>query len=130
MKGCSGAQIGPVTGHASGRIELTGLALGEALKPNAHELAKRLLRVAANSRRNELRNLLSQAALILLALPGPRRGRPPKAATLQALQLLAEGQTKRAAARAVSRETGEDFETVRRRLRSKKARKPKRKGGT
>jgi hypothetical protein len=120
--------------HMSDPRELR--ALGEALKPNAHELAKRLLHVAAASERNEgdpvliPPNLLSEAVLLLLALAGPQRGRPPKVQTLQARRLLAEGNSKREVARAISRETGEPFETVRRRLRSKKPGKPKRKGGT
>jgi hypothetical protein len=121
--------------HMSNPRELR--ALGAALKPNAHELAKRLLRVAADQQRDEgdpvpvPPNLLSEAALLLLALAGPQRGRPPKASTLQLLQLYAEGQTKRGAARAVARETGEPFDTVRRRhrLRSKTPSKPKRKRG-
>jgi hypothetical protein len=111
-------------------------AVGKALKPHAHELAKRLLHVAADPQRNEgdpvpMRpSLLSEAVLLLLALPAPQRGRPPEAATLEALQLLAEGRTKRGAARAVSGKTGEPFENLRRRLRPKKPGKPKRKGGT
>ena len=110
-------------------------ALGKTLKANAHVLAKRLLHVAAASERNEGDPvpippfLLSEAVLLLLALAGPDRGRPPKVETLQALRLLAEGKSKRGVARAVSRETGEPFETVRRRLRPKKPGKLKRKGG-
>src|SRR5262249_21683597 len=76
-------------------------AAGQALKPHAHEIAKGLLHAAADSRRNEGNpvpvplNLLSEAVLLLLVLPGPRRGRPKKAETLQLQQLLAEGRTKR-----------------------------------
>jgi len=111
-------------------------AAGQALKPHAHEIAKGLLHAAADSRRNEGNpvpvplNLLSEAVLLLLVLPGPRRGRPKKAETLQLQQLLAEGRTKRGAARAVSSKTGEPFENLRRRLRPKKPGKPKRKRGT
>jgi DNA invertase Pin-like site-specific DNA recombinase len=66
----------------------------------------------------------------LLALPAPKRGRPPKSSTLELQRLLAELGSKRGAARAVSGKTGESFHTLRRRLRSKESRKPKRKGGT
>ena len=111
-------------------------ALGEVLKPHAHELAKRLLRAAADLQRNEgdpvliPPNLLSEAVLLLLALPRPQRGRPLKASTLQALQLFVEGRTKRGVARAVSDKTGEPYENLRRRLRPKNPGKPKRKRGT
>jgi hypothetical protein len=132
-----------VTGHARGYViwpvhkviehmssNPRGLrALGKVLKPNAHALAERLLHAAADPPRPMPPSLISEVVLLLLALPGPKRGRPPEATTLRALQLYAELQTKHGAARAMSRETGEDFETVRRRLRSK-PRKPKRKGGT
>jgi hypothetical protein len=138
LKGyASGYGIWPlhaVIEHMSSPRELR--ALGEVLKPNAHELAKRLLRVAADPQRNEGDPvlvppfLLSEAVLLLLALAGPRRGRPPKETTLQVLQLLAEGQTKRGAARAVSGKTGEPHENLRRRTRPKKPDKPKRKRGT
>jgi hypothetical protein len=107
-------------------------ALGKTLVPHAHELAERLLHVAANPQRSEreLRNLISEAVLILLAQPAPQRGRPPKPSTAELQRLLAKLGSKRGAARAVSGKTGESFHNLRRRLRSKKPRKPKRKGGT
>jgi hypothetical protein len=112
-------------GHATGVIQfkLTGVALLKALKPDA--LASRLLRVAATAPSKEVRDLLRRAALVLMDLPDPKRGRKPKASTLRAFQQLAELQSKHGAARAVSRETGEDVETIRRRLRKKPG-----KGGT
>jgi hypothetical protein len=148
MKGRAGAGIIPLKGYARGYViwslqgvienmnnlrDLRGMA--EALKPTAHDLAKRLLRVAADPQRSEgdavpiPPGLLSAAVLLLLTLPGPQRGRPPKETTLQVLQLLAEGQTKRGAARAVSGKTGEPHENLRRRTRPKKPGK-KRKRGT
>jgi hypothetical protein len=130
-----------VTGHARGNViwplheviehmrsnprELR--ALGKALKPNAHELANRLLRVAANSQPIPP-NLASEVALLLLALPGSRPGRPPKESTLELQQLFAEVGTKLGAAHAVSAKTGEPIQNLRRRLRPKT--KPKKKGGT
>jgi hypothetical protein len=105
--------------------------LSEALKPRAHDLAKRLLRVAADPQRSEgdpvpiPPYLLSEAVLILLALPRPQRGRPPKAETTLLLQFLVEGQPKRGAARAVAGKTGKPIENLRRRLRPKKPGKPK-----
>jgi hypothetical protein len=109
-------------------------ALGEALKPHARELAARLLYTANNPQRNDGKrvsiplNLLNAVAWLLLALPTARRGRSPKASTLQAQRLLTEGGSKRGAARAVSGKTGEPAESVRRRLRPKS--NPKKKGGT
>lgn len=106
-------------------------ALGEELRPNAHVLAKCLLRVAADSQRKEgdpIPFLLSEAALLLLALPRPQRGRPPKESTSELQQLFAEVGTKLGAAKAVSGKTGESRENLRRRLRPKS--KPKKKGGT
>lgn len=114
--------------------DLRGMA--GPLKPTAHELAKRLLGLAADPQRNEGNsvsippNLLSKAVLLLLTLPGPQRGRPKMETTLEALRLRAEGKTKRGAARVAASNTGEDPENIRRRLRSKKTYKPKRKGGT
>lgn len=117
-------------GHGSGWIRLTGLGLGEAFKPHAHEIAKDLLRIAAGSQLNEGDpELLRAAALLLLALPGPRRGRPPAQSTAELRQLLVEVGTKLGAARAVSAKTGEPIHNLRRRLRSKPS-KPKRGRGT
>ncbi len=85
-------------------------ALGEALRPHARELAVGLLYAA---RRNDGKrvsmplNLLNEVAWLLLALPTPRRGRPPKASTLQAQRLQAEGRSKRGSAHAVAGKTGE-----------------------
>jgi hypothetical protein len=110
-------------------------AQGKALKPHAHKLAKRLLHVAADPQRSEgdpvpiPPGLLSAAVLLLLALSGPQRGRPPKETTVELLQLLAEGRTKHGAARVASSKTGEPPENLRRRLRPKKPGK-KRKRGT
>jgi hypothetical protein len=111
-------------------------AVGQALKPHAHDIARRLLRAAADSRRKEGDpvlvpvNLLSEVIMLLLALPGPQRGRPTNVETLQLQRLLAEGRTKRGAAREVSGKTGKPLENLRRRTRPKKPGKPKRKGGT
>jgi hypothetical protein len=117
--------------HMSDPRELR--ALGAALKPNAHKLAERLLNIAAE--RNEgdpvpiPPSLLSEVVVLLLALSGSRRGRPPKETTLQLRQLLAEVGTKLGAARATSVKTGEPVHNLRRRLRSKPS-KPKRGRGT
>ena len=111
-------------------------ALGKALKPDAHELAKQLLRIAADPRRNKGDPvpippfLFSDIVLLLLGLPRPQRGRPKMETTLEALRLRAEGKTERGAAKAAAAKTGEDPENVRRRLRLNKTYKPKRKGGT
>jgi hypothetical protein len=106
---------------------LTGFGLGEVLKRHAHAIAKELLRIAADYQLNEGDpELLSEAAALSLALPGPQRGRPPKASTLELQQLLAEVGTKLGAAKAVSAKTGEPVHNLRRRLRPKKPSKPKR----
>src|SRR5262249_40635528 len=107
LKGRGSGQIRPIVGRGRGygvwplHVVIEPLSIprelrarGEALKPNAHELAKRLLHFAAASERNEgdpvlvPPNLLSEAVLLLLALAGPQPGRPPKVSTLQALRLL------------------------------------------
>jgi len=121
-----------IIGHGSGRIpfRLIGRGLLEVLKPHAHEIAKDLLRIAADSQLNEGdRKLLSAAALLLLACPGPRRGRPPAQSTAELKQLLVKVGTKLGAARAMSAKTGEPIHNLRRRLRSKPS-KPKRGRGT
>jgi hypothetical protein len=108
--------------------------LGEVLKPRAVEFAARLISAKADPQRNDGKrvsiplNLLDAVAWLLLALPTARRGRPPKASTLQAKRLQAEGRSKRGSARAVSSKTGEPHENLRRRLRPKS--KPKKRGGT
>ena len=110
-------------------------ALGKAIRPEAHEFAEQLLRIAADPLYTEGNPvpippyLFSDVLLLLLGLPGPRRGRPKLESTLEALRLRAEGKTTRGAAKAAAK-PGEDPENVRRRLLSKKTYKPKRKGGT
>ena len=107
-------------------------ALGKALKPNAHELAKHLLHFAAASERNEgdpvliPPNLLSEAVLLLLALAGPQRGAPRKDSTNQALELVAQ-HGMRKAARLIAKSTGENPENLRARLYGIKRRARKRK---
>jgi hypothetical protein len=108
--------------------------LGEAFRPHARELAAALLLFAANPGRKAGEpvsipfDLVNMIAYLLLALPGVRRGRPPKVSTLEARRLLAKLGSKLGAARVVSGKTGEPHENLRRRLRPKG--KPKKKGGT
>ena len=149
MKGRVGANVPGVKGRASGFVILPpheliermnnprGLrTLSEALKPRAHDLAKRLLRAAADPQCSEgdpvliPPYMLSEAVLVLWALPRRGRGRPPKEETALLQQLLGEGQPKRGAARAVASKTGGSVENLRRRTRPKKPGKLKRKGGT
>jgi hypothetical protein len=109
--------------------------LGETFRPYARELGARLLQIAGNPQRNDGKrvsipvNLHNMVTWLLLALPTSRRGRPPKASTLQARRLLAEVGSKLGAARAAADKTGEPAENLRRRLRSK-PKKTKKKGRT
>lgn len=108
-------------------------AFGEMLRPRAAEFIARLLFAKARPQWNDGKrvsipiSLLDAVVWLLLAVPTARRGRPPKASTLQAKRLQAEGRSKRGSARDVSSKTGELHENLRRRLRSKN--KPKKKGG-
>ena len=101
-------------------------AFGEMLRPRAAEFIARLLFAKARPQWNDGKRvsipigLLDAVVWLLLAVPTARRGRPPKASTLQAKRLQAEGRSKRGSARATSGKTGEPIENLRRRLRPKK----------
>jgi hypothetical protein len=106
---------------------------GRAHKPYAHWLAAVLLLFASTPRRKAGEpvsvpsDLFDMVVGVLLTLPASKRGRRPEDSTPELQRLFAQLGSKRAAARAVSNKTGEDFDTLRRRLRSKPS-KPK--GGT
>jgi hypothetical protein len=136
-----------LTGHARGHViwplhrvvieRMAGnlrmlRAAGKARKPEAHRFADRLLRTALRSWREGRDaisvppHLLSEVVLLLLALPGPQRGRPRKASTRRALELSAQHSV-REAARLIAKSTGENPENIRARVLSAKRRV--RKGG-
>ena len=101
--------------------ELAGLLLHAAIDPRWSDGERVTIPI----------DLLGAVARLLFALPGSRRGRPPKKSTSDLLQLLANAfSSKRKLARAVSSVTGEPVENLRRRLRPKKPSKLKSKGGT
>jgi hypothetical protein len=136
-----------LTGHAPGRViwplhrvvieRMAGnlrmlRAAGKALKPEAHHFADRLLHTALKSWREGSSsisvppNLLSEVVLLLLALPGPKRGRPRKPSTGRALELSTQYSV-REAARLIAKSTGENPENIRARVLGAKRRI--RKGG-
>jgi hypothetical protein len=110
--------------------------LGRTHKPHAHWLVAALLLFASAQQRKGREpvsipsDLFNMVVGVLLTLPASKRGRRPEASTPELQRLFAQLGSKRAAARAVSNKTGEDFDTLRHRLMRSKPSKPKRKGGT
>jgi hypothetical protein len=107
--------------------------LGEKLKPLANQMADFLLVNVNNPKRQAGDpvclpfSFANQIICMLCALPRPKRGRPPKETTLQLRLAMDVLGSKRAAAREISKKTGEPFERVRRKTRkTNKPRKPQR----
>jgi hypothetical protein len=73
--------------------------------------------------------LLAAAAELLSTLPGPRRGRPRKASTNEAMRLTRKAKSIRETARLVAAITGESPEQIRSNLRSLMRRSKKADGG-
>ena len=110
-------------------------AFGKTFKWQAHEWGKYLLFNVFQAQQED-RDVIcvdqqwgTMIACLLLALPGTRRGRPPKQSTVEAEQLIPILGSKRQAATVAGGKAGEDAETVRRRLRPKKPSKIEKRGG-